>query len=66
MPATIRIRTDQVAAELAAEHLRQEGIPARIVSDSDHSIGLATTGTPLQFSIVVPSQCEPRARRILR
>jgi hypothetical protein len=63
--ASIRIRTDQIAAQLAMHRLQQEGIPARVVSDSDFSIGLATTGTPLQFSLLVPSRYEQRARKIL-
>ena len=65
MSSTIRLRTDQIAAHLAAERLEQEGIPARVISDSDHSIGLSTTGTPLQFSVIVPSQYEARARKVL-
>ena len=65
MPSVIRIRTDQIAAQLAVDRLLREGIPAQVVSDSDFSIGLATTGTALQFSLVVPSQYEQRARKIL-
>lgn len=65
MPKMIRIRTDQIAAQLAMHQLHQEGVPAEVVSDSDFSIGLATLGTPLQFSLLVPSQYEERARKIL-
>ncbi len=65
MPAAIRIRVDRIAADLAAHRLQQEGIPVQVVSDSDFSIGLATTGTPLQFSLLIPSQYEQRARKIL-
>ncbi len=62
MPATIRIRVDPITADLAAERLRQEGIPAQVVSDSD-MIGVA--GTPMHFSLVVPAPYEDLARGIL-
>ncbi len=62
MPATIRIRVDAITADLAAGRLRQEGIPAQVVSDSD-MIGVA--GTPMHFSLVVPAPYETLARRIL-
>ncbi|HEX9436374.1 MAG TPA: DUF2007 domain-containing protein [Candidatus Limnocylindria bacterium] len=62
MPATIRIRTDPISADLAAGRLREERIPVQVVSDSD-MIGVA--GTPMHFSLVVPAQYEERARRIL-
>ena len=62
MPATIRIRVDQIAADLAAQRLQQEGIPTQVVSDSDM---LGAWGTPTQFSLVVPAQYEALARKIL-
>jgi hypothetical protein len=65
VPATIRIRTDQILAELAMHCLEQEGVPAQVISDTDGSIGLGITGVPLMFSLVVPSQYEGRARKIL-
>ena len=57
--------TDRISADLAAGRLRQEGVPVEVISDSDYSIGLATTGTPLQFSLLVPSDREDEARRVL-
>lgn len=62
MPKTIRIRTDAISAELAAQRLRQEGIAARVISDSDW-IGIA--GTPMAFSLIVPADQEERARKII-
>lgn len=62
MAATIRIQTGQIAAELAAERLRQEGVPAQVVSDGDL---LGHLGTALTFSLIVPRQHERRAREIL-
>lgn len=62
MPATIRIQVDPITADLAAGRLREEGIPAQVISDSD-MIGVA--GTPMHFSLMVPSQFEGRAREIL-
>ena len=62
VPATIRIRVDPITADLAAERLREEGIPAQVVSDSD-MIGVA--GTPMHFSLVVPAGYEELARKIL-
>jgi hypothetical protein len=58
----IRLQVDRVAADLAAERLRQEGIPAQVVSDSDL---LAVAGVPMSFSLVVPADLERRARRVL-
>jgi putative signal transducing protein len=64
VPARIRIQTDRISADLAAGLLHEEGIPAEVVADSD--AGLAYGGAPpLLFSLVVPSQHEERARRIL-
>lgn len=62
MPATIRIRVDRITADLAAGRLREEGVPAQVVSDSDW---IGVVGTPMHFSLVVPAQYEGRARRIL-
>jgi hypothetical protein len=62
MPATIRIQVDPVTADLAAGRLREEGIPAQVISDSD-MIGVA--GTPMHFSLLVPAAYEALARRIL-
>ena len=62
MPSIIRIQADRIAADLAAQRLQQEGVPAQVVSDSD-MIGVA--GTPMHFSLVIPSQYEQRARKIL-
>ncbi len=62
MPKTIRLQVDRVAADLAAERLRQEGIPAQVVSDSDL---LGAFGTPMAFSLVVPADYEQLARKIL-
>jgi hypothetical protein len=63
VPASIRLQTDRVSADLAAHRLRQEGVPAEVVSDDDRLFG--GTGMPMLFSLVVPSQHEARARRIL-
>ena len=64
MPARIRIQKDLIAARLAADRLRDEGIPAEVVADSDRDLGLG--GAPsMLFSLVVPSQHEERARQIL-
>lgn len=65
MPKMIRIRVDRIAADLAAHRLEEEGVPVQVVSDSDFSIGMATVGNPIQFSLLVPSQYEDRARRVL-
>ncbi len=62
MPATIRIRADIISADLAADRLRQEGIPVQVVSDSD-MLGIA--GTPMAFSLIVPAQFEDQARKAL-
>ncbi|MBI2773983.1 MAG: DUF2007 domain-containing protein [Chloroflexi bacterium] len=62
MPKTIRIRADQVVADLAAQRLESEGIPVRVISDSDF---LGVAGTPMAFSLLVPAQYEERARAIL-
>jgi hypothetical protein len=62
VPATIRIRVDPISADLAAGRLREEGIPAQVISDSD-MIGVA--GTPMHFSLLVPAAYEDLARRIL-
>jgi hypothetical protein len=62
VPSTIRIRADRIAADLAADRLRQEGIPSQVIADSDL---LALAGTPMAFSIVVPTQYERRAREII-
>ena len=59
----IRIQADRIEADLAAQRLAQKGIPAQVVSDSDM---LAVAGTPMRFSIVVPSHLEAKARKILR
>lgn len=64
MPATIRIQVDRVSADLAAQRLHEEGIPCEVVGDSDTSMGLGG-GQPLAFSLVVPSQYEEHARRVL-
>jgi hypothetical protein len=58
----IRLRVDNIAADLAAERLRQDGVPAQVVSDSDL---LAVAGVPMSFSVVVPSDMESKARKIL-
>jgi len=63
MPTTIRIQVDRISADLAADRLHQEGIPAQVVSDSDL---LGVAGVPMAFSLVVPSQFEARARKILQ
>jgi hypothetical protein len=65
MPAMIRLRTDRISADLAAHRLQQEGVPAQVVSDDDRLMGIGMTGTPLSFSLVVPSDREDEARRIL-
>lgn len=62
MPKTIRIQTDAISAELAAQRLRQEGISAQVISDSDW-VGIA--GTPMAFSLLVPADYEPLARKVL-
>ncbi len=62
MPKTIRIQVDRISADLAAQRLQQEGIPAQVVADSDW-IGVA--GVPTAFSLVVPAEYEQKARRIL-
>jgi len=62
VPSIIRIQADRVSADLAAERLRQEGVPAQVVADSDL---LAVAGTPMAFSLVVPAPFEKRAREIL-
>jgi hypothetical protein len=58
----IRLRVDNIAADLAADRLRQDGVPAQVVSDSDL---LAVAGVPMSFSVVVPSDMESKARKIL-
>ncbi len=63
MPARIRVQRDRITADLAAHRLREEGIPAEVVSDDDRLLG--GTGIPMFFSLVVPSQHEERARKIL-
>jgi hypothetical protein len=63
VPKTIRIRAGQIAADLAAQRLESEGVPTRVISDSDL---LGATGTPMAFSLLVPAQYEERARKILR
>jgi hypothetical protein len=65
MPAKIRIQTDRISAQMARDRLRQEGIPAEVVSDDDSAIGMSTIGSPLAFSLVVPSDREAEARAIL-
>lgn len=62
MPKTIRIQTDRISADLAAQRLQQEGVPAQVISDSDL---LGMVGTPMAFSLVVPADREQRARKIL-
>lgn len=62
MPKTIRIQTDRISADLAAQRLQQEGVPAQVVSDSDL---LGMVGTPMAFSLIVPADREKRAREIL-
>lgn len=62
MPSTIRIQVDRVTADLAAHRLEEEGIPVQVVSDGDW---VAVAGVPRDFSLVVPTQYERRARKIL-
>ena len=62
MPSTLRIQADRITADLVAQHLRQEGIPAQVVADSDL---MAVAGTPMAFSVVVPTQWKQRARAII-
>ncbi len=62
VPKAIRIQTDRISADLAAQRLQQEGVPAQVVSDSD-MLGIA--GTPMAFSLIVPADREQRARAIL-
>lgn len=63
MAGVIRIQADRIEADLAVHRLNAEGIPARVVSDSDM---LGVAGTATRFSIVVPSHLEAKARTILR
>lgn len=62
--AMIRIQTGAPEAELAAELLRQEGVPAQVVSDTD-SFPMGFTGAAMSYSIIVPREHEEKARRIL-
>ena len=61
----IRLQTDGISAQMARDRLEGEGIPAEVVADTDGRLGLGITGTPLAFSIVVPSDREEDARRLL-
>jgi len=62
MAALIRLQADPIIAELAAERLRQEGVPAEVAGDSDP---FPISGAPMTFSLLVPQRAEQRAREIL-